>query len=44
MNLEKALHFFKVAGKEINELKTVFYSVQDDIVNVKKSLYERLGG
>jgi hemoglobin len=45
-NLVKSLNFFKVSQSNIDELKTVFYSVYDDVVNVKedKTLYERLGG
>ena len=44
VNLEKALHFFKAPAAEVDELKAVFYSVEGDIVNVKTSLYDRLGG
>ena len=44
VNLENSLHYFKAPQAEIDELKTVFYSVEGDIVSVKSSLYDRLGG
>ena len=33
VNLEKSLNFFKVPAPEVQELKTTFYSVYDDVVN-----------
>lgn len=45
-NLEKALNHFNVPEKELGEVKTVFYSVESDVITdtSEKSLYERLGG
>lgn len=34
-NLQKALHDFKVAEPLIQELKDIFYSVEEDIIEVK---------
>lgn len=41
-NLEKALNHFNVPAKEVDEVRTIFYSVEDEVY--QKSLFERLGG
>ena len=45
-NLVKSLNFFKVSQSNIDELKTVFYSVYDEVLNVKvdKTILDLRGG
>ena len=47
-HLEDALNHYKVGDLERNEVKEIFFSVEDDVVTEKakneKSLYDRLGG